>query len=243
MSENAQHRSMRSDLIEPSGFPAFDELIGGGYARRMVTQFYGEPGSGKSTFCMLAAVTVIATTRSVVYIDTESFSVERFSQIAGENAAKFSDFLYLFEPENFDQQGQMISDASKVLATRDIGLIVLDSATGLYRTDLEHGQQDSVQRLNRQIVVLLGYAKRYNIPVLVTNQVYQGFSPLASLTKDEFLPLGGTGLAHLSKVVLQLERSGPIRCVRIVKHHSRAEGGVIPFIIAEHGFCVASEAT
>jgi DNA repair protein RadB len=241
MGEDSKHRDVRLDLIVPTGFPAFDELIGGGYARRMITQFYGEPGSGMSTFCMLAAVTVIATGRSVVYIDTESFSVERFAQIAGEKATLFSDFLYLFEPADFDQQGQMISDASKVLAARDIGLVVLDSATGLYRTDLEHGAQDTVQRLNRQVVVLLGFAKRYNIPVLVTNQVYQGFSPLASLTKDEFLPLGGTGLAHLSKVVLQLERSGTARCVRITKHHSRPEGGILSFVISEQGFCVASE--
>jgi DNA repair protein RadB len=190
---------------------------------------------------MLAAVSVIAQGRGVVYVDTESFSVERFSQIAGENATAFSDFLYLFEPEDFEQQGQMISDASKVLATRNIGLFVLDSATGLYRTGLEHGQQDSVQRLNRQAVVLLGFAKRYNIPVLMTNQVYQGFSPLASLTKEEFLPLGGTGLAHLSKVVLQLERSGSARRIRIAKHHARPEGGIVTCVITERGFSVFGE--
>ncbi|MCL2459956.1 MAG: DNA repair and recombination protein RadB [Euryarchaeota archaeon] len=238
MSDDLKY-GMGSDLVEPSGFAALDELIGGGYPRRMITQFYGESGSGKSTFCMLAAVQVIAKGRSVVYMDTESFSVERFSQIAGENARDFSDFLYLFEPEDFDQQGQMISDSSKVLATRDIGLFVLDSATGLYRTDFE--QQDSVQRLNRQIVVLLGFAKRYNIPVIVTNQVYQGFSPLASLTKEEFLPLGGTGLAHLSKVVLQLERYGSARKIRIAKHHARAEGGVVMCVITERGFLLSGE--
>jgi len=240
MSDDLKYE-VRSDLVEPSGFAALDELIGGGYPRRMITQFYGESGSGKSTFCMLAAVQVIAKGRSVVYMDTESFSVERFSQIAGENATAFSDFLYLFEPDDFDQQGQMISDASKVLATRDVGLFVLDSATGLYRTDFEHGQQDSVQRLNRQVVVLLGFAKRYNIPVLVTNQVYQGFSPLASLTKEEFLPLGGTGLAHLSKVVLQLERCGSARRIRVSKHHARPEGGVVTFTITERGFLVCGE--
>ena len=240
MSEDVKY-GVRSDLVEPSGFAALDDLIGGGYPRRMITQFYGEPGSGKSTFCMLAAVSVIGKGRSVVYMDTESFSVERFSQIAGENATAFSDHLYLFEPEDFEQQGQMISDASKVLATRNVGLFVLDSATGLYRTGLEHGQQDSVQRLNRQAVVLLGFAKRYDIPVILTNQVYQGFSPLASLTKDEFLPLGGTGLAHLSKVVLQLERFGSARRIRIAKHHARPEGGVVTFGIVEHGFLVLGE--
>jgi DNA repair protein RadB len=234
---------VKSDLFEPSGFLAFDELIGGGYTRRMITQFYGEPGCGKSTFCMVAAVSVIAKGRNVVYIDTESFSAERFSQIAGDQAEAFSDRLYLFEPEDFEQQGLMIADAAKILANRDVGLIVLDSATGLYRSDLEYGQQDGVQRhgvqrLNRQIIVLLGFAKRYNIPVLVTNQVYQAFSPLASLTKEVFVPLGGTGLAHLSTVVLQISRSDAFRCVTVMKHHARPEGSILEFVITEQGFSV-----
>ena len=227
---------MKSDLFEPSGFLALDELIGGGYTRRMITQFYGEPGCGKSTFCMVAAVSVIAKGRNVVYIDTESFSAERFSQIAGDQAEAFSDRLYLFEPEDFEQQGLMIADAAKILANRDVGLLVLDSATGLYRSDLEYGQQDGVQRLNRQIIVLLGFAKRYNIPVIVTNQVYQSFSPLAALTKEVFVPLGGTGLAHLSKVVLQISRSDAFRCVTVMKHHARPEGSTLEFVINKQGF-------
>jgi DNA repair protein RadB len=227
---------VKYDLFEPSGFAALDELIGGGYTRRMITQFYGEPGCGKSTFCLVAAVSVIAKGRNVVYIDTESFSAERFSQIAGDQAEAFSDRLYLFEPEDFEKQGLMIADAAKILANRDVGLLVLDSLTGLYRSDLEYGQQDGVQRLNRQIIVLLGFAKRYNIPVIVTNQVYQSFSPLSALTKEVFVPLGGTGLAHLSKVILSISRSDAFRCVTVMKHHARPEGSVLEFVITEQGF-------
>ena len=39
-----------------SGNPALDRLLGGGLEVRTITQFYGEPASGKTTLCMIAAV-------------------------------------------------------------------------------------------------------------------------------------------------------------------------------------------
>lgn len=213
---------------EPSGYPPLDELIGGGYPRKMISQIYGEPGGGKSTFCLIAAISTLSAGRCVIYIDTESFSVDRFTQIAGDRAEALSERFYLYEAADFDQQASMIQDAAHILTSKNPGLIVVDSATGLYRTELEHGQ-DSLQRLSRQMVLLLGYAKRYDIPVLITNQVYMDPG------KNDFFPLGGTSLFHLSKVILRIERSGAERRIRIVKHHSRPEGGSIGFIMVREG--------
>jgi len=194
----------------------------------MISQIYGEPGSGKSTFCLTAAVSVLSAGRSVIYIDTESFSVDRFSQIAGEQAEALSERLYLYEASDFDQQASMIQDAAHILTSKKPGLIVVDSATGLYRTELEHGQ-DSLQRLSRQMVVLLGYAKRYDLPVLITNQVYMDPG------KSDYAPLGGTSLFHLSKIILRIERLNSARKIRIVKHHARPEGGFIEFVMVQNG--------
>jgi len=47
------------------------------------------------------------------------------------------------------------------------------------------------------MVQLLGYAKKYNIPVLITNQVYM------DVQKNIFIGLGGTGLAHISKAIVR----------------------------------------
>jgi len=211
-----------------SGNESLDDLIGEGYPSKMITQIYGEPGSGKSTICLLAAVSVLKKGEPVIFIDTESFSVERFSQIAGDNAETLADNLYLFEPADLDQQALMIHEAEKIIQEIKPGLIILDSATGLYRTELDN-IQEALQRFNRQMVVLLGYAKRYDIPVLISNQVYM------DLNRGAFAPLGGTSLNHLCKVILQIERHDNIRRIRVIKHHARPEGSFIDILLVQDG--------
>lgn len=125
------------------------------------------PASGKSVLCVLASVSCLKEGKSVIFIDTEGFSIERFRQVAGEHAERLADHLFLYEPHDFDQQGLVvIKGLDGPLSRGGIGLIVMDSSTGLYRTTLEKGH-DAMQNLSRQMVHLLGYAKRYEIPVLI----------------------------------------------------------------------------
>lgn len=208
--------------------------MGTGYPRKMITQIFGEPGSGKSSLCLMAAVSVLKQGESVVYFDTESFSAERFSQIAGDKAESLADRLFLYEPTDFNQQGMMILESEDVIREQKAGLIILDSATGLYRTELEH-IQEALQKFNRQMVMLLGYAKRYDIPVLISNQVYMDIS------KGDFAPLGGTGLYHLSKIILQMERRDNTRRIRVMKHHARPEGTYIDVVLVHEGIRVLDE--
>ena len=135
-----------------SGVAALDELLGGGLEMRTITQIYGEPASGKSTLCMIAAVSCLRAGHSVVYIDSEGFSIERFRQIAGEDTEKIADRLFLFEPLDFEHQGTMIAEAEKVLKAHKPGLLVMDSATALYRTDLEKGR-DALQALTPTMAI------------------------------------------------------------------------------------------
>ena len=210
-----------------------DQLLGGGLEARTITQFYGEPASGKSTICMIAAVTSLRAGHTVVFIDSEGFSIERFRQIAGTDTEKIADRLFLFEPIDFEQQGIMITEAEKILKTHKPGLLVMDSATALYRNDLERGR-DSIQMLTRQMIHLLGYSKRYDIPVIVTNQVYM------DTVKNTFLGLGGTALEHISKVIIRLEKTDRtgFRRARLVKHRSQPEGASFEFEIVEDGIRV-----
>src|SRR5512136_1078060 len=216
-----------------SGNATLDRLLGGGLEIRTITQFYGEPASGKSTLCMLAAVSCLRAGHTVVFIDSEGFSIERFRQIAGEDTEKIADRLFLFEPIDFEHQGAMIADAEKVLKAQKPGLLIMDSATALYRTDLEKGR-DAMQALTRQMIHLLGYAKRYEIPVIVTNQVYMDTS------KNTFYGLGGVALEHLSKAIIRVEKTETpgFRRARLVKHRSRPEGASFLFEIVEEGVWV-----
>lgn len=213
-----------------SGNAAFDALIGGGLELRTITQIYGEPASGKSTLCMIAAVSCLRAGHPVIYIDSEGFSIERFRQIAGEDTEKLAEHLYLFEPLDFEHQGTMIAEAEKVLKAHKPGLLVMDSATALYRTDLEKGR-DALQALTKQMIHLLGYCKRYEIPVIITNQVYM------DTVKNTFYGLGGVALEHLSKVIIRLEKTDTpgLRRARLVKHRSRPEGATLCFEIVEAG--------
>jgi DNA repair protein RadB len=213
-----------------SGNPALDTLIGGGLEIRTLTQFYGEPASGKSTLCMIAAVAALRAGQSVAYIDTEGFSIERFRQIAGADTEAIADRLFLFEPLDFEHQGQVIAECEKVLKAHKPGLLVMDSATALYRTDLEKGR-DAIQLLTKQMIHLLGYAKRYDLPVIITNQVYMDTG------KNTCYGLGGYALEHISKVIVRLEKgeSPGQRRARLVKHRSRPEGASFSYEITGEG--------
>lgn len=205
-----------------TGNEALDELLGGGLGRKAITQFYGEPGGGKSSLCLLCAVERLQAGEGVVYFDTEGFSAERFAQIAGPGAEELATGLIIFEPRDFDEQGFMVARAADLLREKPAGLIVVDSVTGLYRAESQGGGEVQ-RRLARQLVMLLGYAKRYNIPVIVTNQVY------LDIETGTLSGLGGTMMRHISKTILKIEKTGGHRRATLEKHRSRPEGQAFEF--------------
>lgn len=211
-----------------SGSLDLDTLIGGGIEARVITQFYGEPASGKSTLCVMVAVECLRSGKGVIFIDTEGFSIERFRQVAGDDAEQLATNLYLCEPVDFDQQGVMITNAEQLCRTREIGLVILDSATGLYRTQLRKGR-DTMQQLVTQMVLLLGLSKRFDIPVVITNQVYM------DMARNTFVGLGGTALEHISKVIVRTERLNGYRRATLTKHRSLPAGTSFDFSITGRG--------
>jgi DNA repair protein RadB len=212
-----------------TGSPDIDLLLHGGFEPGTITQIYGEPATGKSTLSIIFAVACLKSGKSVLFFDTEGFSVERFSQVAGEDAASLAENLYIYEPNDFDQQGIMIAGTDTVLKTKNVGLIVVDSETALYRTDLSRGR-DAMQKLTRQIVHLLGLGKRYRIPVVVTNQVYM------DTTTNVYMALGGTALEHISKAIIRLTREeNGVRKATLTKHRSIPPGASFYYVITGDG--------
>jgi DNA repair protein RadB len=211
-----------------TGSHDLDTLLGGGLERRVVTQFYGEPGSGKSTLSILCAVECLKSGKSVIFIDSEGFSIERFRQVAGPGGEVLAEHLYLYEPLDFREQGAMIGDCETILRSREVGLIVLDSITALYRSELSSGGE-AQRHLAQQVLRLLGYAKRYQIPVIVTNQVYM------DIDRDRVAGLGGTALQHISKVIVRVEKKDGHRRAVLEKHRSQPEGLWFDFALVEEG--------
>ena len=155
---------MSTDRLS-SGSEGLDRLLGGGYERRVITQLYGEAATGKSTIAVLATAQALRTGKSVVYIDTEGFSAERFRQIAGDEAPILVEKLFLYEPLDLAEQGVMIENAEAILRTKPAALVMVDSATALYRQE-DLDDNEALRLLTRQMLHLLGLARRHDLPVL-----------------------------------------------------------------------------
>jgi len=165
----------------------------------------------------------------VIFFDTEGFSVERFRQVAGSEAESLAERLLIYEPLTFEEQGMQIAESERLVARGNVGLIVMDSATALYRTELGGSSRDAQRKLAQQMILLLGLAKKYNLPVLITNQVY------VDIEEEEYRGLGGTALLHLSKAIVRLDKLNGLRRAVLRKHRSLAEGATFDFEITERG--------
>lgn len=214
----------------PSGCQSLDLLLGGGFESGIITQLYGESGTGKSNIVMQLAVQAVARGMRVIFIDTEGFSAERFKQIAGPGAEEMASKIMIFEPMSLEQQAIAIREASKI-AGRDLGLIILDSATSLYRVLLEAEDNRLIRRtLTAQLSELQEIARRHRIAVVITNQVY------TDIENKTLRPMGGTGLEHICKAILFLEKKGEgLRRARLMKHRSSPEGAAADFRLTARG--------
>ena len=228
---------MKIDRI-PFGCAPLDELLGGGVEVGAITQFFGEAGSGKTNACLLLARNVVLSGKKVIYIDTEGVSLERLTQVCGDDDFKavFKKILF-FEPHDFAQQEEAIKK-TKTLCASDVhpGLVIIDSMTLFYRVlqSLDtHGE--SRHMLGSQMNVLLGIAREYDMPVVITTQVYM--DPEANMLQ----PVGGYLLAHQSKAIIRLDKlEHGLRRARVMKHRSIPSGKDALFKISEAGFSECS---
>lgn len=218
----------------PSGAKPIDDLLGGGFEAGTMTQIYGEPSSGKTNICLQLAITTMRAGKYVIFIDTEGFSTERFAQIAGENEMRaLASKLYYYEVTNFDQQFAAIRDAENLIdkGDRNVGLIIMDSATALYRVEREgRDGMAPMRELASQMTALLGLARKHGVAVVITNQIY------TDIENEVLRASGGRWLEHISKAIVELKRTGPGKRVAILKkHRSRPEGESVEFTITGKG--------
>ena len=213
-----------------SGSGVIDRLLNGGYETDVITTIYGPAGSGKTNLCLLAGISVAKSGKKVIYIDTEgSFSVERLKQI-DETSESLKHFIFM-RPTNFDEQKRVFSRL-KDANFENVGLIIIDSMAMLYR--LEKGKVSEVYDINRELGLLLGIlteiARKEEVPVLLTNQVYASFED-----KDKVMMVGGDLFKYGSKCLIELKSLANQRMAVLRKHRSIAEGKRAIFRIVDKG--------
>jgi len=217
----------------PTGCEPIDGLLGGGFERGAVTQVYGPPAAGKSNVVLSAAVEAAADGRSSLFVDTEGLSVDRMEQIASAHPDADLDSIasriIVTEALTFAEQREAVQDAAEFADA--VELIVLDSATGFYRLErTEQDQGEALRAVARQITHLLSIARKHDIAVAFTNQVYT--DPESETARA----LGGHTLDHWSAVILRLDRfRGGNRRATLEKHHAREAGETAQFRITGSG--------
>ncbi len=219
-----------------TGCEAIDDLLGGGFERGAVTQIYGPPASGKTNLALSGAVEAAAEGRSTLYIDTEGLSPARMEQVAGARADRtdesiedLAERIIVADALDFEEQEQAVQDAADLAS--QIDLVVLDSATGFYR--LERTEQDEGEALRgvaRQITHLLSLARKHDLAVVFTNQVF------SDPEGDQTRALGGNTLNHWSGAIVRIDRfRGGNRRATLEKHRARPAGETAQFKITDAG--------
>lgn len=225
-----------------TGCKSIDELLGGGFESGTVTQLYGEAGSGKTNICLQMAVEYASRGESVIIIDSEGLSTERFVQIAsahlpeGEELERLAARIILCQPQTFEQQTSCIREIDTVIKEKEgksgVGLVLLDSATLFYRLVLDDDRSMHLKGLANQIATLLESARRHDLVVIITNQVYM------DVESGELRPVAKFTLEYLSKVIVQLEKVAGVtgkRRATLKKHRSMPEETSCIFFITGRG--------
>ena len=213
---------LASDLIKSedphrltTGCKEFDELIGGGYPLKLITEIFGENGSGKSQTCFTA--TVMATRpieeggldSYVVYIDTEgTFRAHRVAEIAqarGYDVQETLSKIYVIRANTSAHQVVLMDEIKKIASQHPVRLLIIDSIISHFRAEYT-GRGVLAER--QQIIAkymseLKSFAINNDACVIVSNQV--------AARPDAFFGdpnnvVGGNVVGHASAYIIKVRK-------------------------------------
>lgn len=218
-STGKQQLQQRQDLIMLStGSRCLDELLKGGIETGSLTEIFGEFRTGKTQLCHTLCVTCQLPLDQgggegkAVYIDTEgTFRPQRLVAIAerfGLDPGDVLDNVAYARAHNSEQQVELLKMASALMAEDRYALVVVDSATALFRTDYSgRGELSERQmQLAQFLRSLTRICEEFGVAVVVTNQVVANPDGM-SFAKDATKPIGGNIMAHASTTRLRFKKA------------------------------------
>jgi DNA repair protein RAD51 len=198
-----------------TGSKELDKLLQGGIETGSITEIFGEFRTGKTQLCHTLCVACQLPVEQgggegkAMYIDTEgTFRPKRLIAIAekyGLNPADVLDNVAYARAYNTDHQSQLLLQASAMLAEQRFALLVVDSATALYRTDYSGRGELSARQMHlaRFLRSLLRFADEFGVAVVITNQVV---AQVDGMFMGGPKPIGGNIMAHASTTRLALRK-------------------------------------
>jgi len=231
------HQTRQDICTLTTGCADLDSLLKGGIETGSITEIYGEFRTGKTQLCHTLCVTCQLPLEQggaegkAMYVDTEgSFRPERLIEIAekyGLNGQDVLDNVSYARAHNSEHQLQLLTDAAAMLSESRYGLLIVDSATGLYRTDYSGRGELSARQMHlaKFLRALQNLASQFGIAVVITNQVVAQVDGGASMFGDNKKPIGGNIIAHASTTRLYFRKGrGENRICKVMDSPCLAEG-------------------
>jgi DNA repair protein RAD51 len=203
-----------------------DALLEGGIETGGITEIFGEFRTGKSQLCHSLCVKCQlpidngGAEGKALYIDTEgTFRPERLVEIGEKYSMSAESVLanvVYARAYNSEHQQRLLAEASAILGAEGsrFALVVVDSATALFRTDYQGRGElaDRQQNLGRFLRGLQRLADEFGVAVVITNQVMASVDggPTSAYCNPSALvkPIGGHILAHATHTRLFLRKCG-----------------------------------
>lgn len=245
----AEMLQMRKNMVQlVTGSAQLDSLLRGGIETGQITEVFGEFRCGKTQLCHTLCVTCQLPVESggaeskALYIDTEgTFRPERLVSIAaryGLNSEDVLDNVTYARAYNAEHQEKLLLEVAAIFCESRYALLVVDSATGLFRTDYTGRSElaDRQQALNRFLRKLQRIADEHGVAVVISNQVMSSpDSGAAAYMGPQVKPIGGHIIGHASQTRLFLRKGkGETRICKIYDSPNLPEGEVT-FAISEGG--------
>lgn len=217
-----------------TGSLELNKFLSEGYETDIITTLYGPGGSGKSNLCIIVATSQAKKGNKIIFIDTEGgFSSDRFKQIhqgTKEEIEKNLQNILLLKPTSFEEQQKAFEQMLVHVHKGNISLIIIDSIAMLYRLELSEAigtkNLEKISEVNRklanQLRTLNEIARKQNIPVIITNQVYSTFiqNQEGRNTERQVSMVGGDLLKYWSKCLIELKNYYGKRKIILKKHRS-----------------------
>jgi len=217
----------------PTGCLSLDRALEGGLPPSSITLLYGEAETGKTTLAMQCAVSSSRMGFKTLYIDSDgTFSPERLSQIVSQDFEEVSDSVMIARPSTFEEQVEIVDNLEKYVS-KGFGLIVFDTVTSLYRSELASKKEtfNLNRELNRQVASLAQMAKALDLSVFLISQVR------SVPTEFDIVPVATRVLKFWSEAVIMLARTGPGKMVKASVEKSGGKEAKLAFylVIEEDG--------
>ncbi|KAI8929293.1 Rad51-domain-containing protein [Entophlyctis helioformis] len=198
----------RGDIITVStGSKALDALLGGGIETGAITEIFGEFRTGKTQICHTLAILCQLPMDMGGHLPPERLLA--IAEHYGMNGDEALDNVACARAYNSDHQSKLLGVAASMMAEQRFALLVVDSATSLYRTDYAgRGELSARQSHLAQFMRMLQrLADEFGIAVVITNQVVAQVDGAAAMfNPDPKKPIGGNIMAHASTTRLYLRK-------------------------------------